>query len=419
LPGTYIVFVKDNNGCIVNKPVLVANVNGPQTLTAAIVNAACGLNNGTITATATGGTAPLQYSRDGVTYQASPIFNAVGGGSYTLYVRDVNLCIKTLPVTVLNLTGPALSATSSPASCGLSDGTITAIANGGTGALTYSKDGIVYQASNIFTGLAANTYRIRVRDTRGCLDSVSVTVNTTTAFSGLLSALTGGLQVCSNALVVPAGTSYFDTLCNLIARVVPSGGAAVNGVIKSCVIIDPTVQLYNSEPYVQRHFDIEPSVNATTATANITLYFKDQEFETFNANRIGFPALPTVLGGGNSDPNKTNVRVTQYHGTPIFPHNAGNPAPGFYTNPTGVLIVPTLVNYNNTFGFWEVTIPVTGFSGFYVHTNLFAPLPITLNYFNGTRQGNNHLLNWKVTCNATPSATIILERSSDGLNLQH
>jgi hypothetical protein len=416
LPGTYIVFVKDNNGCMVSKPVLVANVNGPQALTASVVNAACGLNNGTISATANGGTAPLQYSIDGVAYQVSPIFNAFGGGSYTLYVRDVNLCIKTLPVTVLNLAGPALSATSSPASCGLSDGTITAIATGGTGALTYSKDGIVYQASNIFTGLAANTYRIRVKDTRACIDSVSVTVNTTTGFSGLLSALTGGLQVCNNALVVPAGTSYFDTLCNLIARVVPSGGAAVNGIIKSCVIIDPTVQLYNSEPYVQRHFDIEPAINAATATANVTLYFKDAEFAVFNANNSSFPDLPTATGGGNADPNITNVRVTQYHGVPIFPHNAGNPAAGFYTNPTGVLIVPTSVNYNTTFNYWEVTIPVTGFSGFYVHTSLFFPLPITLNYFNGNRQGSNHFLNWKVTCNATPSATIVLERSSDGLN---
>jgi Secretion system C-terminal sorting domain len=148
----------------------------------------------------------------------------------------------------------------------------------------------------------------------------------------------------------------------------------------------------------------------------VTLYFRDQEFVDFNTNRVGFPALPTVANGGNADPNITNVRVTQYHGLPIFPHNAGNPAPGFYTNPTGVLIVPTLVNYNSTFNYWEVTIPVNGFSGFYVHTNLFAPLPIALNYFTGTKQGNNHLLNWKVTCNATPSATLILERSANGTN---
>lgn len=416
LPGTYIVFVKDINGCVVSRAVLLANVNGPQTLTAAIVHAACGLNNGTITATASGGTGARQYSLDGTNYQASTVFNNVPAGGYTLYVRDVNLCVKTLPVTVLNLAGPTLSATSSPASCGLSDGTITASATGGTTALTYSKDGIIFQASNIFTGLAANTYLIRVKDARGCIDSLSVTVNTTNGFSGLLAASPGGLQVSTAAAVAANGTTYLDTLCNLIARVVPSGASPVSGSISSRVIIDPLIQLYNNEPYVQRHFDIEPATNAATSTATVTLYFRDQEFVDFNTSRAGFPALPTVANGGNADPNISNVRVTQYHGLPIFPHNAGNPAPGFYTNPTGFLIVPTTVNYNNTFNYWEVTIPVNGFSGFYVHTNLFFPLPITLNYFTGTKQGSNHLLNWKVTCNSTPSATLILERSADGLN---
>jgi len=415
-PGNYVITVRDVNGCLNTRAVTVADLLGPQTLTAVVTDAACGSNNGSIVASASGGTGLLQYSIDGITYQVSGTFNAIPAGSYTLYVRDANLCSKTLPVTLLNLAGPSLSATSSPASCGKSDGTVTANASGGTTALSYSKDGITYQSSNIFTGLAANTYLIRVKDARGCIDSLNVTVNTTNGFSGLLAATAGGLQVSTTGAVAANGTTYLDTLCNLIARVVPSGASPVSGAVSSRVIIDPSVQLYNSEPYVQRHFDIEPATNAASSTATVTLYFRDQEFVDFNANRGGFPALPTVANGGNADPNITNLRVTQYHGLPIFPHNAGNPAPGYYTNPTGLLIVPTSVNYNSTFNYWEVTIPVNGFSGFYVHTNLFFPLPITLNYFTGTKQGNNHLLNWKVTCNATPSATLILERSADGIN---
>ena len=416
LPATYIITVRDVNGCLNTKAVTVADLLGPQTLTATITDAACGLNNGSITASGSGGNGALQYSLDNITYQSGTVFNGVGSGSYTLYVRDVNLCIKTLPVTVLNLAGPTLSATSSPASCGLSDGSITAIATGGTGVLNYSKDGIIFQASNIFSGLAANTYIITVKDTRGCISTTSVTVNTTTAFTGLLAAFTGGSQVCNGYAVASSGTSYFDLSCNLIDKVVPSGGTAVSGIINNCVIIDPTVQVFNNEPYVQRHFDIEPVTNASNATATITLYFKDQEFVDFNTNRSGFPALPTVAGGGNSDLNITNVRVTQYHGVPIAPHNLGNPSPGYYTNPSGVLIIPTVVNYNSTYNYWEVTFPITGFSGFYVHTNIYFPLPITLNYFNGTRQGGKHKLNWKVTCNATPGATLILERSADDIH---
>ncbi len=44
------------------------------------------------------------------------------------------------------------------------------------------------------------------------------------------------------------------------------------------------------------------------------------------------------------------------------------------------------------------------------------PLPITINYFTGAKQNGNHLLNWKVTCVSTPSATIEMERSTDGRN---
>lgn len=42
------------------------------------------------------------------------------------------------------------------------------------------------------------------------------------------------------------------------------------------------------------------------------------------------------------------------------------------------------------------------------------PLPIAINYFKGTKLGNSHLLDWKVTCISTPSTTMVLQRSSNG-----
>lgn len=412
LPGTYTITVRDVNGCLNTKVVTVTTINGPQTLTASIINAACGFNNGIITATASGGAGALQYSIDGITYQSSPVFSGVGAGGYTVYARDANLCIKTLPVTILNLAGPVLTTIATPASCGLDDGTITANATGGTGVLTYSKDGLIFQNSNIFLGLAANTYTITVKDERGCNAVTSVTVTTSTInFNGTLASFTGGSQSCRTAPVLAGGTSYFDPLCTLIDRLVPSGVLPINGTVNNCVIIDGSVQSFNGEPYVQRHFDIEPVNNPSSSTATVTLYFKDQEFVDFNAARGGFPALPTIAGGGNSDPNISNLRVTQYHGIPIAPHNMGNPAPGFYSlnGGAGILIIPTTVIYNSSFNYWEITFPVTGFSGFYVHTNLFSPLPITLNYFAGIKHPHTNVLNWKLNCNGSP-ATIILER---------
>ncbi len=177
LPGTYTITVKDGNGCLSTNNVLVENINGPQVLTAIIVDATCGSGNGSITASASGGVSPLQYSINGITYQAGNVFNNVAAGNYTLYVKDVNGCIKTRGVTVVNLPAAVLTATSSPASCGLNDGTMTANASGGTVPLLYSIDGITFQTSNIFLGLAAGPYTVTVKDARGCTTSANITVS--------------------------------------------------------------------------------------------------------------------------------------------------------------------------------------------------------------------------------------------------
>ena len=177
LPGTYNITVNDANGCVVTKEILVGNNNGPNSIIANITNAACGFNNGSIIASAFGGSGALQYSINGTTYQAGTVFNGVAGGNYTLSVKDINGCIKSLPVTVLNLAGPSVAASSTATSCGLSDGTITVTATGGTGILGYSKDGIVYQLSNIFTGVAAGNYTITVKDEKNCTSTTTVTVD--------------------------------------------------------------------------------------------------------------------------------------------------------------------------------------------------------------------------------------------------
>lgn len=76
----------------------------------------------------------------------------------------------------------------------------------------------------------------------------------------------------------------------------------------------------------------------------------------------------------------------------------------------------SFINGNTTTG--DITWPgVSVFSPFALgSTSLDNPLPISLNYFTGTRQNNKHLLNWKVTCNSVPSVTMELERSADGVN---
>jgi len=61
----------------------------PPTLTATTITpASCGLNNGSVKLSATGGTPPYQYSKDGTIFQNLDTFEALAIGKYTFYVKD-------------------------------------------------------------------------------------------------------------------------------------------------------------------------------------------------------------------------------------------------------------------------------------------------------------------------------------------
>jgi hypothetical protein len=183
ISGSQTVTIKDANGCVATKNIVVTNTLGPQNLTATFVNPSCGNSNGSITATASGGVAPLQYSINGITFQASTSFTNVGPGLYTLTVKDANGCTKNISVSLINLAPPSLSVSSTASSCFANDGTITVVATGGTGALTYSINGINFQVSNVFTGLASGNYTVTVKDAKNCTATIAVSVGSLTGVS--------------------------------------------------------------------------------------------------------------------------------------------------------------------------------------------------------------------------------------------
>ena len=262
---------------------------------------------------------------------------------------------------------------------------------------------LVPSASCVTTGKGVNIAAI--------VDDIDMSTRNTVPFIGAHEAYEPATAATTLFTTTPGTTSRtylingstdFLKDCQLINKIVPSGAFPVSGSVVSKVTIDASVQTYNLQPYVQRHYDIEPAINAANATATVTLYFKDIEFVNFNNNNLSFPDLPTVAGGGNSDPKITNIKVNQFHGT--------GTAPGNYTG-LAQNLTPTLVNYNTLFTRWEITVSVTGFSGFYVHTNT-SVLPIVVNYLQGTKVGSSNSLNWEVTCTSSPSVTMTLERSN-------
>lgn len=221
-----------------------------------------------------------------------------------------------------------------------------------------------------------------------------------------LAATSGSGQVCATNTVAVSGTEYTDPSCNDIARIVPSGASPVSGSITVCAKYESGVPSINSQPYCERHYDIEPAASASTATGTITLYYTQAEFNAFNSANGALPDLPN---GPSDAAGIANLRITQYHGT------STTGVPGSYTG-SKELIDPADANIVwNTTGFrWEITFPVIGFSGFFVHTGTFA-LPLHLLQFSGSGSGHHNVLQW-TTVAEQQAAYFDVQRSADGVS---
>ncbi len=98
--GAYTLLAQDSVGCTISQPVAIA-ASTPPTITDLIVTPeACGLQNASITVTTDAPAGQYMFSIDGQTFQPDNSFLGLGGGPYTVVVRDQNACTTTRPVSL-------------------------------------------------------------------------------------------------------------------------------------------------------------------------------------------------------------------------------------------------------------------------------------------------------------------------------
>lgn len=138
----------------------------------------CGVEDGTITVSGTGGRTPYQFSIDGSKFQANGAFSKLLGGSYTVTLKDANGCETTADV-ALQVPSSDLAAsaeTTSDTGCGEDTGTITITATGTKAPFEYKLGTGSFGANNVFENLANGQYSVTVRDADNCSEVVSATV---------------------------------------------------------------------------------------------------------------------------------------------------------------------------------------------------------------------------------------------------
>ena len=214
LAGIYHLAILDGNGA--NIYITDPEANGPGTITVTITepdvltasangtNLNCfGDTNGTVSSSASGGTAPYSYSwSNGSTTQN---ISGVAASVYTVTITDANGCTTTASYEVTQPDLLTANATGTNVSCnGGNNGTATVNVSGGSGPYSYLwSNGATTQ--NI-SDLTAGTYTVIVTDANGCIATSSYEVTQPSAIIITIGTITNtctgasGGSISSNAV---------------------------------------------------------------------------------------------------------------------------------------------------------------------------------------------------------------------------
>ena len=280
--GVYEARVIDTAGCI---SVDTIRVNEPNALSASFATQApnCGVNDGRIIATLSGGT--LNYSYNWldnalnalIPAQTTDTANNLAAGIYNLVVTDGNSCIDTLRnISLSNLNAPIITLDSfnnesCPAAC---DGDIFVSTSGGTGSLTFAWGTI--STSEDLLNQCPGAYTLQVTDSLSCVSFYTDTIDaatpiqTTTSLISGVSAIglcdaqatvfaTGGTGIytyswtggatASTATNLCAGTNYVtvtdQNYCSVVDSIVVPNPSVLN--LDTALLTNPACNVCNGE----------------------------------------------------------------------------------------------------------------------------------------------------------------------------
>ncbi|MFN0034077.1 MAG: reprolysin-like metallopeptidase [Saprospiraceae bacterium] len=212
--GTYTVVVTGQFGLTIStNPLTLANA------AAIIVNTS--VNADDLTVNASGGTGILEYSLDGVDFQASNEFLDLANGVYAVTVRDENGCTATgQGIVAVNSLLVSLNVQQTVSCAGGNNGELNVTVGGGQMPFSYSLNGGASQPSSVFSDLSAGTYTVVVTDNIGfsatssevvLSDPAALTVSTTVITNDIIvnaSGGTGTLEYSIDGTTFQAGNQF-------------------------------------------------------------------------------------------------------------------------------------------------------------------------------------------------------------------
>ena len=219
---------------------------------------------------------------------------------------------------------------------------------------------------------------------------------------GLKDGFTTKWNLCNNIGALPTSANikikqvaginipsiYANSNCDILTLITPSGANPVSGNTSAKVWLETVQPNVTNGKYCKRHYEITPTLNPATATAKLTLYFTQQDFDDFNAvSTLDLPNGPTDVSG------IANLIIEKKSGS----SNNGTGLPASYTGATvNIDPINSDIIWNEGTKRWEVSFNTTGFSGFFVKTQTGALPTLWLNVNGVINKQNQATISWQV-----------------------
>lgn len=196
------------------------------------------------------------------------------------------------------------------------------------------------------------------------------------------------------------------SVCKVAVGMQSTGDQQVTGSITAKVWIDAG----QSRQFVKRHFEITPVQNALSATARVTLYATDADFNAFNTQTPA-PSILLPLStdeAGMKASRIANLRIEKRGSS----SSDGSGQPSTYSGSTATIDPSDSdIQWNSTFKRWEISFSVTGFGGFFI-TIPSNPLPVHWVSVDASLNTENQpVISWKVQ--ETTVASYSVQKSLD------
>lgn len=317
-----------NAGCTATTSIFINQQ--PQLLSSiTTTNVNCyGSNTGSAYTNSSGGTSPYTYTWS--TGSNSQTINNLVSGTYNCISTDFNGCTVNSSANITQPTQLNLSVVTqtNPLCFGQSNGGVTVSSNGGTGTYQYSINNGLFQSSNIFTSLPANTHTVVVKDQNNCGDTVLFTLINPTQLTSLVTTTNVScFGLCNGTIVLnPNGGTlpytYFwnnattqsslTSVCSGTFSVVIKDNNLCQYVLPNLVVTQPSL-LVNNTVATQTIICIgQSSTLSINPIGGTPVYFYNWSNGTNTNSVVVSPTITTTYTNSLTDNNgcqKTNTVV--------------------------------------------------------------------------------------------------------------